>query len=321
LRVIKDDVLLDEPALRLKVDARWERGLIGVALDPRFEENGFVYLLHVLAEPYPHHRLSRFTLSGDRVVPGSERVLLEGDDQTRMGGTVPAGHQGGAVHFGRDGKLYVGLGEQTAGAPAQDLHSLLGKLLRIDPDGTIPADNPFVGRTTGKYRAIWALGLRNPFTFGVQPETGRIFINDVGGVAEEINEGRAGANYGWPAVEHGPTRDERFVGPIHWYPTASISGGAFCPVGERPRGFPAEYRGHYFVMDFVRGWIHVIDPDDAVRPAEARTFARGLPRPVDLAFAADGSLLVLLRDAWVRDDHFRPGTGVLLRVVHRGNAP
>ena len=66
-------------------------------------------------------------------------------------------------------------------------------MLRINPDGSIPDDNPFVSRTKGKYRALWALGLRNPFTFAVQPETGRLFINDVGGIAEEINEGKAGA--------------------------------------------------------------------------------------------------------------------------------
>lgn len=323
VRVVKDDRLLREPVLRLEVDSQWERGLIGMALDPRFHENGYLYVCRVLAAPYPHHRVSRFTVTGDRAAPDSERVLLEGDDQTKLGGNVPAGHQGGALHFGRDGCLYVALGEQTAGAPAQDLHSLLGKLLRINADGTIPADNPFLEQTTGKYRAIWARGLRNPFTFAVQPETGRIFINDVGGNAEEVDEGVAGANYGWPLAEHGPTRDPRFVGPIHWYPTASISGAAFCPLhGPEPHagggGYPDVYRGKYFFMDFVRGWIRVLNPDDPARPAVASTFATGLPRPVDLTFAADGSLLVLLRDAWVRDDHFRASTGVLLRIRYQG---
>ncbi len=129
-----------------------------------------------------------------------------------MGGVVPAGHQGGAIHFGKDGKLYLALGEQTAGAPAQAMDSLLGKLLRINPDGSIPEDNPFYRKAQGKYRAIWALGLRNPFTFAVQPETGRIFINDVGQSAwEEIDEGFPGANYGWPASE-GLTSDARLSG-------------------------------------------------------------------------------------------------------------
>src|SRR5207248_8483220 len=191
----------------------------------------------------------------------------------------------GALHFGRDGKLYIAIGEQTAGKPAQDLYSLLGKLLRINPDGSIPDDNPFVSRTKGKYRALWALGLRNPFTFAVQPETGRLFINDVGQDRwEEIDEGFAGANYGWPLAE-GPSPDSRFRGPIHHYPVASIAGGAFCPTGP-PAHFPPHYRGKYFFADFVQGWIKVLDPD---RPQQVGTFAPGFARPVDLQFAPDGS--------------------------------
>src|SRR5262249_56044233 len=96
--------------------------------------------------------------------------------------------------------------------------------------GWIADDKPLLTRARGKYGGNWALGLRNPFTFAVQPETGRIFINDVGGKAEEINDGVAGANYGWPTVEHGPTTDPRFRGPIHHYPTACIIGGAFPPA-------------------------------------------------------------------------------------------
>jgi putative heme-binding domain-containing protein len=308
LRIVKRDSLLPEPFLHLKVDSNWERGLIGVTLDPEFTSNGFVYVCYVVTEPYPHHRISRFTALGDLAVSGSEVVLLEGDDQTKMGGTVPAGHQGGALHFGSDGKLYIALGEQTAGQPSQDLHSLLGKLLRVNCDGTIPADNPFVDRTEGKYDSIWALGLRNPFTFAVQPLTGRIFINDVGQNAwEEVNEGIAGANYGWPASE-GPTTDPGFRAPIHFYPNASISGAAFCPA-DSP--WPEIYRGKYFFMDFVRGWIKFLDPED---PSRADTFATGLARPVDLRFAPDGSLYVLLRDAWVIDREFRPGTGSLLKI-------
>jgi glucose/arabinose dehydrogenase len=239
-------------------------------------------------------------------------MLLRGDDQRRLGGHTPAGHQGGAVHFGRDGKLYIAIGEQTAREPAQRLDTFQGKLLRINADGTIPEDNPFFEKAKGKYRAIWALGLRNPFTFAVQPNTGRIFINDVGDTHwEEVDEGFAGANYGWPESE-GATRDPRFRGPIHTYPVASVAGGAFCPTGARA-GFPPQYQGKYFFMDFVQGWIKVLDPE---RPAKVEPFAAGLTRPCDLAFAPDGSLYVLLRDAWVIDDKFRPHTGSLLRIRH-----
>ena len=155
LRVVKNGALLEKPMLSLEVDSQWERGLIGVALDPDFATNGFVYVNYVSPRPYPHHRISRFTASGDVAKQRSELVLIEGDDQTKMGGGIPAGHQGGAIHFGADGKLYVAIGEQTAGAPSQKFDTLLGKLLRINRDGTIPADNPFYWKAKGKYRAIW----------------------------------------------------------------------------------------------------------------------------------------------------------------------
>jgi glucose/arabinose dehydrogenase len=271
----------------------------------------------VAREPHPHHCVSRFTLDGDSAAPGSERILFEGDDQSKLGGKVPAGHQGGAIHFGADGKLYVAIGEQTAETPAQALDSLLGKILRINPEGTIPDDNPFVGETSGKYRAIWARGCRNPFTFGVDPQTGLMLINDVGGKFEEINIGRAGANYGWPIADHGPTSDSRFQGPIFWYPQASIGGAAFCPVGDRPHAFPTRYRGRYFFMDFVQGWIRSLDPHSSLRPIPSEVFATGLSRPVDLAFGTDGSLYVLLRDAWVKDAQFKAATGSLARIRPR----
>jgi putative heme-binding domain-containing protein len=312
LRVIKDGRLLPEPFVKLPVDATWERGLIGVTIAPDFPKTPHVFVCYVAATPYPHHVVSRFTASGDVAEPGSEKILLEGDDQTKLGGSVPAGHQGGAIHFGKDGKLYIAIGDQTAGTPAQDLNSLLGRLLRINPDGSIPDDNPFASRAKGKYHATWALGLRNPFTFAVQPETGRIFINDVGGLAEEINEGFPGANYGWPTVEHGPTTDARFRGPIHHYPTACITGGAFAPTDLH---WPKQYRGQYFFGDFNHGWIKTIDPD---KPAVAKSFASGLRRPVDLRFGTDGDLYVLVRDAWVIDRLFKGGTGALIRIAHTG---
>jgi putative heme-binding domain-containing protein len=314
LRVIKDGKLLAKPFVHLPVEATWERGLIGVTAAPDFPKTPHVFVCYIAAKPYPHHVVSRFTAIGDVAEPGSERILLKGDDQRKLGGTVPAGHQGGALHFGTDGKIYIAIGDQTAGQPAQRFDTFQGKLLRINPDGSIPHDNPFFARTRGKYRAIWALGLRNPFTFAVQPETGRLFINDVGGIAEEINEGIAGANYGWPTVEHGPTTDPRFRGPIHYYPTACITGGAFAPLD---LGWPKEYRGRYFSGDFNHGWIKTIDP---AQPAVANSFATGLRRPVDLRFAGNDSLYVLLRDAWVMDRFFKGGTGALLRIRFTGTS-
>jgi uncharacterized repeat protein (TIGR03806 family) len=316
LRLVKDGKLLKAPFLRVEVDSWWERGLIGVALDPDFAKNGFVYVCYVAKAPYPHHKISRFTARGDVAQGGSEVVLVEGDNQDPIGGEYPFGHQGGAIHFGADGKLYVGFGEQAVGWPAQRMDMLQGKLLRINPDGSIPADNPFIATTKGKYRAIWALGCRNPFTFAVQPETGRIAIGDVGGAREEINITVRGANYGWPTVEHGPTADARFRGPIHHYPTSSVTGLAFVP---RDSTFPPEYRRRLLFADFMLGWIKAIDLDN---PRDVAEFGRDFRRISDMAFAPDGSLYLLERDAWVVDKDFKPNTGRLLKVHYQpGTTP
>lgn len=316
LRVVRDDKLLEQPFVTLPVQANWERGLIGVTVDPDFRRNGFVYVCYVAEKPYPHHVISRWTANGDVAEPDSEKVLLRGDDQRRLGGNVPAGHQGGAIHCGPDGCLYIGIGEQTAGMPAQSLGTLQGKLLRINRDGSIPSDNPLLERTRGKYQSIWAYGLRNPFTIAFQPATGRLLINDVGGKFEEINPGVAGGNYGWPVVEHGPSRSDRFVDPIHIYPQSSIGGGVFVPA-DSP--WPETFHGKYLFADFVQGWIHMIDPATAhaTRNNAAETFASGLRRPVDLRLAADGSLYVLLRNAWVIDGKFEPGTSSLLKITYQ----
>jgi uncharacterized repeat protein (TIGR03806 family) len=316
LRVVKNGVLLAKPFVTVPVDSSWERGLLGVAFDPDFARNGHIYLNYTPAKPYPHHRISRFTARGDRARPGSEKILFEGDDQNKLGGGVKNGHQGGAIHFGKDGKLYIAIGDQTAGAPAQSMKTLQGKMLRINKDGSIPKDNPFYRTAKGKYRAIWALGLRNPFTFAVQPGSGRMFINDVGGANEEINEGVAGANYGWPTADHGPTKDKRFRGPIYWYKESSITGGTFYNPAKRQ--FPTRYFGKYFFNDFKAGWINVLDPD---HPQRVTTFASDLGQwgVVDLKVGADGFLYYLSRNAWVRDQHFKPNTGALFRVRYTGN--
>lgn len=129
---------------------------------------------------------------------------------------------------------------------------------------------------------------------------------------EEINPGTAGANYGWPTVDHGPTSHEGVTAPIHLYPQASICGGDFC---RDDSSWPETHRGRYFFADFVHGWIKTIDPSS---PAESQTFAEGLRRPVDLRFAPDGSLFALLRNAWVVDDKFEGGAGALMRIVYVG---
>src|SRR5262245_61232673 len=157
LRVIKNGTLLTTPFVSLTVDQNGERGLLGVAFDPAFSQNQYIYLYYTVPGSPAHNRLSRFTANGDVAVAGSEMQLLNLDNLSSA-----TNHNGGAIHFGLDGKLYVAVGENANGANSQTLTNLLGKLLRVGvpPDPLIPPDNPFFDDTTGNNRAIWALGLR-----------------------------------------------------------------------------------------------------------------------------------------------------------------
>jgi glucose/arabinose dehydrogenase len=290
LRVIKNGTLLAQPFVTVTTTTSGERGLLGVAFDPNFATNNFVYVYYTATTPTVHNRVSRFTASGDVAVPGSEVQVLNLPD---LG---PTNHNGGAIHFGPDGKLYIGVGDNATGSNSQSFTTPLGKILRINSDGTIPSDNPFFSSTTGINQAIWALGLRNPFTFAFQPGTGRMFIDDVGeNTWEEINDGIVGSNYGWPTTE-GPTNDPRFRSPIFWYghgtgPTTgcAIAGGTFYnpPVAQ----FPADYAGKYFFADLCSGWIRRFDPSTGT----ATDFASGISSPVDLTVGSDGSLYYLAR--------------------------
>lgn len=291
LRVIKNGVLLPTPFLQVTVDPSGERGLLGVTVDPNFPESPYVYVYYTTPTPVPHNRISRFTANGDVAVPGSEVVLLELNALS-----AAQIHNGGALHFGKDGLLYAAVGENGAGQNAQRLDNLLGKILRLHKDGTIPEDNPFYQQATGNNRAIWALGLRNPFTFGVDRETGRLFINDVGqNTWEEVNDGVPGGNYGWPTLE-GPSNNPNFRAPLYAYhhtvgqPVGcAISGGDFYrPATVR---FPAEYVGKYFFADYCAGWIRTLDPATGV----SAPFAEGYGLPTDLRVGPDGSLYVLTR--------------------------
>jgi glucose/arabinose dehydrogenase len=174
LRVIKNGVLLPTPFLTVTVDSAGERGLLGIAFDPNFVSNQLVYVYYTTPTP-AHNRVSRFIASGDVAIAGSETILMEMPNLS-----TATNHNAGAIHFGPDGNLYVALGDNANGNNAQSLSTRLGKLLRITSTGAIPTDNPFFNQTTGDNRSIWALGLRNPFTFAFQPGTGRMFINDVG---------------------------------------------------------------------------------------------------------------------------------------------
>ncbi|MBL7949715.1 MAG: PQQ-dependent sugar dehydrogenase [Bacteroidia bacterium] len=255
VKVLKNDTLLSRPFITLTTNLNGERGLVGIAIDPDFTNNQYVYLCYTIPTG-EFNRVSRFTASGDTVVPGSEIVLLETDTM------IANYHGGGHLQIGPDGKLYVAVGENGRSALSQDLNSYLGKILRINLDGSTPSDNPFPG--PGKQRNIWAYGLRNPFTFSFQPSTGRFFINDVGEITwEEINDATAGGgNYGWPLAE-GVSSDTAFDNPFYSYlhglstgQGCAITGGDFFDPDTT--NYPTAYQDKYYFIDYCGNWIDYI---------------------------------------------------------------
>src|SRR5215208_2974477 len=312
VRIAKSDgTLATFLNISTKVDSSGERGLQALTFDPDFSTNRYVYLQYTkkaTSTTPVHNRVVRVTASGDKVVSGSEKLIF------KLGTQRSDHHMGGAIDFGTDGKLYIATGDNETPNKAQQLTNLFGKILRINKSGTIPTDNPFYTATSGNNRAIWALGLRNPFKFAVQPGTGTIFINDVGQDAwEEIDkfdpdEDVPGANYGWGFPTSPPYYEgiiaspdsslQNYNNPVFAYghdgaietTGCSITGGAFYDPTTATTSF-ASYQGKYFYTDFCSGWIRSFDPADGTSAA----FASGIVKPVDLEVGDNGSLYYLYR--------------------------
>jgi glucose/arabinose dehydrogenase len=310
LRVIQNGQLLSTPFINLSVNSVGERGLLGIAFDPNFATNNYIYLYYTTSNSPIRNRVSRFTANGNVVVSGSEVILMNLDP---LSGAT--NHNGGAMHFGSDGMLYVATGENANTTLSQDMTSPYGKMLRINPalynasnvNALFPSDNPFwqtpTSTTVPLWRnAIWALGFRNPFTFDVQRGTGRIFINDVGSSGdnqrEEINDGARGANYGWPNTEGDGGTNPNFTLPLYAYGDTgairgcAITGGAF--YNPQSPSFPAEYVGDFFFADYCNNWIARYD----IATDTATMFATGIAgSTVDLKVNSAGVLFYLSRGA------------------------
>ena len=260
-------------------DSGWEEGLLGLTFDPNFASNGYFYLNYTTSSQ--HTVISRFSTDpGDpnRADPDSELVLLRVEQPFDN-------HNGGALAFGPDGYLYVGLGDGGAlGDPSgngQNLSTLLGKMLRIDVSRAseaapyrIPPDNPFTASEQRK--EIWAYGLRNPWRFSFDRTTGALWVGDVGEVNfEEIDIILPGRNYGWNRMEglhchpRGITRCDQtgLEMPVFEYPhPTDESRFGFCAAvigGSVYRGsrFPSLY-GAYVYADHCSGEIWALRFDD-----------------------------------------------------------
>ncbi|WP_018342822.1 PQQ-dependent sugar dehydrogenase [Cytophaga aurantiaca] len=295
IRIIKNGSLLPTPFITIpNLDNFNERGLLKVLIDPDFATNHYVYTYYTYKSPatnVSNNRVSRFTANGDVAVAGSELVLINLNDLGSVGY-----HNGGGLAF-KDGKIFISTGENTVSSNSQSFNTLLGKVLRINSDGSIPTDNPFYTSATGNNRAIWALGFRNPFKLAVQPGTGRLFINDVGaGTWEEINDGLAGKNYGWPEIEGvrtNQTMPANYQDPFYAYNHnaggCAITAGAF--YNPAVAQFPSAYTGNYFFGDYCDGNIKTLD----LSTKAVTTFASGINRPLDMVIGNDGTLYFIAR--------------------------
>ena len=272
-----DGSVASTPFLNLSgsISSGGERGLLGLAFHPNYADNGYFFVNYT--NPNGNTQISRFSvdpLNPNMADPASELGFL----------TIVqpyANHNGGCIAFGPDGYLYIGMGDGGSGGDpqnyAQNTNSLLGKLLRIDIDNpsgnlnySIPADNPYFGSTT-EAQEIWAYGLRNPWKFSFDRDTGDLWIADVGQNAyEEINKvssTEAEVNYGWRCYEGDQNYNTSNCAdpstmefPIAVYPHSvgsSITGGY---VYRGPENSTLE--GLYLFADFVSGYLGVLDPAD-----------------------------------------------------------
>ena len=225
--------------------------------------------------------------------------------------TTATNHNGGAIHFCPGGNLLIAVGDNANASNAQTQSNLKGKILRIRKDGSIPPQNPFYNTASGNNKSILILGLRNPYSFAIQDQ-GRLYINDVGqNTWEEINQGVAGANYGWPYYE-GYESDSLYRSPIYAYMHGSgntqgcaITGAAFYnPVTVK---FPSSYIDDYFFGDFCNGWIRGYD----ISSNSTYLFATGLSLLTDIQVDQNGALYYLERVG-------SPGAGRVTKVTYTG---
>jgi len=203
--VERNGTLRSTPFLSTSVNTDGERGLLGIALDPDFATNRYVYIFKTATAGEtgtgrPSNRVVRYTEDPktQTAVAGSATILLD----------VPIGpendpnsnHNGGNLHFGPDGKLYVTIGDYGRHPDnAQNLNNRPGKIHRLNKDGTVPADNPFYSSPAGAVKSIWTYGNRNSFDFVFDPVSKRMFFTENGpGCDDEVNLAQKGGNYGWP---------------------------------------------------------------------------------------------------------------------------
>ena len=300
------------PAVAYRPKQGEQGGLLDVAVDPQFEQNRHIYLSYSEEapenSPQPDPGDPRFGPSSDRT---DSRLMGGAVMRARLDGnrlvdtqviwrqepkTVARGHFGHRVVFGHDGTVFITSGDRMRFDPAQSLNSSVGKVVRINRDGTIPKDNPFVGKPDAR-GDIWSVGHRNMLAAAVHPATGQLWVVEMGPLGgDELNAVDPGANYGWPVVSNGdnydksvipdhPTRPE-FKAPVRtWTPVISPSGALFYDGSLFP------WRGNLVLGGLSSKALIRLTIDGTKVSAEERIDMQRRIR--DVIQARDGALLVI----------------------------
>jgi glucose/arabinose dehydrogenase len=314
LRIYADGKLSEPVGGVPRVAYREQGGLLDVEVDPNFASNGLVYLSYAeAAEQQPPNakdtcdpRFGDYCDKEDNVLKGGAvaRARLDGMQlrdlkviwrQTPK--TIGRGHFGGRIVFAPDGTLFITSGDRMRFDPAQDTATNLGKIVRINADGSIPSDNPFAGKA-GTSPDIWSIGHRNPLGAAIHPATKKLWENEMGPKGgDELNVPEPGKNYGWPVVSNGdnyddspipdhPTKPE-FAAPLtYWMPVISPSGFIFY-TGTR---FP-KWQGHAFIGGLSSETLVHLTIEGGKVAGEERI---GVQRRIrDVAQGPDGSIWLL----------------------------
>jgi len=308
LRIVERDGRVSEPLGGVpQVQARGQGGLLDVALDPRFSDNRLVYLSY--AEPGAAGTAGTAVARGRLGQGRIEDVRVIYQQQPKVQG---ANHFGSRLVFARDGTLFVTQGDRAAYRDrAQELSVGIGKIVRINPDGSVPRDNPFVGRA-GARPEIWSYGHRNVQSAALHPQTAQLWTVEHGARGgDELNRPEAGKNYGWPVITYGVDYSGARIGegtakpgmeqPVYyWDPVIAPSGMTFY-TGD---AFP-DWKGSIFIGSLDRGLLVRLTLKDGRVAREERYLADPGERIRDVRQGPDG-LLYLLTDS---------GDGRVLRVL------
>lgn len=265
--------LVDEPVFAPEAARTGEAGMLGLALDPGFGENGRIYVYYTYLDESGDlwNRVSRLAESGSEEY--DEHVLID---------KIPAAgiHDGGRIKFGPDGKLYITTGDAANPGLSQDLKSLAGKILRIEPDGSIPDDNPFPGSM------VYSYGHRNPQGLAWHPVTKELYSTEHGPIGnDEINIIQAGGNYGWPEMQC--SGDGMFTAPIVCYEvTVAPAGGTFYSSEQLP------FKNSLFFGTLRGKHVEQVVTDDSGNVVKLETFLEGFGRIRDVAEGPDGYLYI-----------------------------